>query len=196
MDKQPFIWTGVGSRKAADDRGLTKYLKAIGFALCSRGGILRSGGAEGADEAFEYGWMSWWYHAAPDQRPSARAEIYLPWKGYNGHSSPLYTSEPDPEALRIASEIHPNWKACTPPARKMHARNIHQVLGQDLKTPSDVVVCWTPDGEKKGGTRTAIICAELHDVPVVNLGGLPYTIMSDKEVIHEIMNKVRDASTT
>ncbi len=52
----------------------------------------------------------------------------------------------------------------------MHARNAHQVLGQDLESPSLCVICWTPKGELKGGTRTAIVIAEQNDIPVFNFG--------------------------
>lgn len=193
--RDPFIWTGVGSQSVAEDSVLTQRLQNIGYMLTSQGGILRSGGADGADEAFEFGWQSWWFQATPEQRTGATIEIFLPWKGFNGHASPLYTSSPDPEALRIASEIHPNWKMCTPPVRKLHARNIHQVLGQDLKTPSNVVVCWTPEGQEVGGTRTAIVCAKRNGVPVVNLGGLPYSIMTEEEAFTEIMDIVRNATS-
>ena len=64
-------------------------------------------------------------------------------------------------------------------ADKAHARNAHQVLGQDCKPKAAFVVCWTPDGAERaeqshsidvtGGTRTAIVIAELNGVPVFNL---------------------------
>jgi hypothetical protein len=184
------FWTGVGSRIVVDDPKTEAKLRNIGLELTKRLWKLRSGGADGADEAFEDGWKMAWYYAPPQIRPQLQCEIYLPWKGFNGHASPLYTSEPNPEALYMASQIHPNWKMCSAPAKKLHARNIHQVLGQDLKTPSDVVVCWTPEGEKKGGTRTAIICAEQHGIPVVNLGGLPYSI--DNDIVNTIVSMVNE----
>ncbi len=51
-------------------------------------------------------------------------------------------------------------------------RNVHQVLGPEpgSSPPSDVVICWTPEGAGEGGTGMAIRLAERHGVPVVDLG--------------------------
>ena len=48
------------------------------------------------------------------------------------------------ETERIASEVHPAWNKCNEWARGMHSRNCHQILGYDLKSPVDAVICWTP----------------------------------------------------
>lgn len=181
-------WTGVGSRSAADEAVIMKRLEAVGYCLTKLGWVLRSGAADGADEAFENGFEKAWFEADLSERSTLLSEIYLPWKGFNGHSSPLYTSTPDPRAMALAEEIHPRWKALSIPARKLHARNIHQVLGKDLDTPSSVVVCWTPGGKAQGGTRTAIVCAEKLGIPVVNLGGLPYSI--DDNIVNTIVEMV------
>lgn len=183
------IWTGVGSRSVAEDKELYEKLVKIGCDLTQLGWTLRSGGADGADEAFETGWNHNWYQSEPNIRPDVKCEIYLPWKGFNSHTSPLYTSDPDPLACEIAAQIHPRWKYLSPPVKKLHARNIHQVLGQDCKTPSDIVVCWTPDGKSVGGTRTAIICADMYKIPVVNLGEVRYSEDNDIiKTITEIVN--------
>ncbi len=63
------------------------------------------------------------------------------------------------------------------PVPEFMARNSHQVLGADLKSPVDFVICWTPDGcetERQrvwetGGTGQAIALADRWGVPVVNL---------------------------
>ena len=87
------------------------------------------------------------------------------------------------ETERIASEVHPAWDRCNEWARGMHSRNCHQILGYDLKSPVDAVICWTPDGAVVGGTATAIRIAMKYDIPVFNLG------MSDKEsVLNDIKN--------
>lgn len=183
-------WTGVGSRSVADDANLMLKLEDIGCELSRRLWVLRSGAADGADEAFELGFQKAWFYAPPDIRLKLKCEIYLPWKGFNGHASPLFSSDPHPKALEMAKAIHPKWTALSTPAKKLHARNIHQVLGQDLETPSDIVVCWTPNGEKKGGTRTAIVCAEMHDIPVVNLGDPAYS--NDDDIVNTIIGMVKE----
>ena len=87
------------------------------------------------------------------------------------------------ETERIASEVHPAWDKCNEWARGMHSRNCHQILGYDLKSPVDAVICWTPDGAVVGGTATVIRIAMKYDIPVFNLG------VSDKEsVLNDIKN--------
>ena len=87
------------------------------------------------------------------------------------------------ETERIASEVHPAWDRCNEWARGMHSRNCHQILGYDLQSPVDAVICWTPNGAVVGGTATAIRIAMKYDIPVFNLG------VADKEsVLNDIKN--------
>ena len=74
------------------------------------------------------------------------------------------------ETERIASEVHPAWDKCNEWARGMHSRNCHQILGYDLQSPVDAVICWTPNGNMVGGTATAIRIALKYNIPVFNLG--------------------------
>jgi hypothetical protein len=114
--------------------------------LAHQGYTLRSGGALGADTAFERG---------ADHARGAK-EIYR-------------TVHATPKAMALAKSIHPNWSACSQYARQLHARNCFQVLGQDLNDPVQFVLCWTPNGEPVGGTRTAIVLAQRNGIPVLNL---------------------------
>lgn len=128
------------------------------------GWVLRSGGADGADSAFEAG------------IESRAKEIYLPWANFNGKSGILANKAQWDEAERLASAVHPAWSFLKPAVRKLHARNTFQILGLDLATPSAFVLCWTPDGAenetqrtaKTGGTGTAIVLAHRHGIPVIN----------------------------
>ena len=93
------------------------------------------------------------------------------------------------ETERIASEVHPAWDKCNEWSRGMHSRNCHQILGYDLKSPVDAVVCWTPKGNVQGGTATAIRIAMKNNIPVFNLGRF------DKDVvIQEIKSFLKDKS--
>ena len=132
-------------------------MTAIARFLEQEGYILRSGGANGADLAFEHGVVD-----------AAMKHIYLPERGFNGNTSPLYGVDDD--ALALAASIHPAWDRCKSYARLLHARNCYQVLGQKLNEPSDFLLCWTENGEKRGGTRTAIVLAENNNIPVLNFG--------------------------
>jgi len=149
------FYTGIGSRETPRDVMITMYHFAIRMA--ERGLVLRSGGADGADTAFECG----------ARKAGGSTEIYLPWHGFNGRDSQF--TRPTDAAQALASEIHPAWDRCSRGARMLHARNCHQVLGMDLATPSAFVVCWTPGGKDVGGTRTAITLARTSGIRVFNL---------------------------
>lgn len=126
---------------------IAKLLEKAGFTL-------RSGGADGADKMFENG-------------VAEKKEIYLPWKGFNGSDSEFYNICKD--ADETVDIYHPNPDILSAPARKLMARNAYQVLGTDLKTPSDFVLCWTPGGLERGGTSQAIRIAKDWQIPVFNL---------------------------
>ncbi len=129
-------------------------MKTIAQDLSRKGWVLRSGGAEGADTAFEIG-------------AGSKKEIFLPWKGFNGNDSGFHN--PTLGAYKLAESIIPWWNGMSDGAKKLHARNVHQVFGYTLKEPVRFVLCWTPNGESKGGTRTAIMLAYQANIPVINL---------------------------
>lgn len=149
MDK---FYSGVGSRETPDD--VCDFLTQVASELECKGYILRSGGADGADLAFEKGVIS-------------RKEIWLPWRNFNKNTSTLL---PSFEAFDLAATIHPVWSRLKRPAQHLHARNCHQVLGKDLKTKSRFLLCWTENGTIKGGTATAIKLAINNHIPVLNFG--------------------------
>jgi hypothetical protein len=55
-------------------------------------------------------------------------------------------------------------------AKKLHSRNVLQVLGDKLDTPSKFVLYYAKekDGEVAGGTRTAVMLARELDIPTLN----------------------------
>ena len=148
-------YTGVGSRQTPSN--ILSAMTLLADWLERKGYILRSGGADGADSAFEKGVHNFF-----------NKEIYLPWQGFNGNNSTLYHSSL--EAFNIARSIHPAWHKCSDGAKKLHARNVHQVLGRNLNSKSDFVVCWTENGVLAGGTATAIRLAIEYHIPVFNFG--------------------------
>jgi hypothetical protein len=130
--------------------------------LAAKDWILRSGAADGADKAFEDGCNLY----------KGEKQIYLPWKGFNGSNSNLYLDLKDPmhmQAYNIASKIHPAWGKLSHAGRKLHTRNVFQILGWDLKSPTGMVIAWTPYGKEVGGTRTVLVLAKQHNVPIINL---------------------------
>jgi hypothetical protein len=147
-------YTGIGSRKTPPE--ICELMTKIASLLEEFGYTLRSGGADGADSAFEAG-----------VRSELNKEIYLPWKKFNGSTSKH--TKPSPEAFLMASTIHPVWDKLSYGAKALHARNIHQVLGADLNTPSELLICWTDGGGVTGGTATAIKIAKQRNISVWNL---------------------------
>lgn len=152
------FYAGIGSRETPPE--ICEVMTQVAYVLDAMGWTLRSGGADGADIAFENG--------------ANRKEIFLPYKGFNKNTSPLYHI--DPRAFEIAKAVHPAWDRCNDFARKAHARNAHQVLGKQLNDPVSFLMCWTGDGAtskansfKTGGSRTAIVLAADNGAPVINL---------------------------
>ena len=142
----------------------------FGAAMARENILLRSGGANGADAAFEMGCDS----------ENGPKQIFLPWRGFNNNASKFYTAMD--EAYEIASRIHPAWDKCQQAAKKLHARNCHQILGPHLNDPSGLVVCWTPDGNVVGGTATAINLAEEHGIKILNMAN-PKELALVEEII-------------
>lgn len=92
----------------------------------------------------------------------------MPWPNFNGHPSRLCS--PGQGAYEIAEAQHAAWDRLSQAARRLHARNVHQVLGIELNDPARFVVCWTPGGCGGGGTGQAIRVARARGVPVLDLG--------------------------
>jgi hypothetical protein len=155
-------YAGIGSRETPED--VCRFMTRIARWLEARHHlVLRSGGAKGADTAFERGTIG------PKQ-------IFLPWNGFNGRTMQRGLLVANSErAYDIAKKHHPKWYSLSDLSKAMHARNTHQLLGATCEEPSAFVVCWTPDGSigkttsKTGGTGQAIRIAHAYGIPVFNL---------------------------
>jgi hypothetical protein len=157
------IYAGIGSRETPDEA--LRLMRSIASAMERGGWKLRSGGAPGADTAFQ-----------KSVRAAKNKAIYLPWRvfnnnvaGYHGcwDASKLPTWD---AALATVDKYHPEPNKLSEAGRKLMARNAFQVLGPDLNTSADVVLCWTPDGKVTGGTGQALRIAMDRDILIVNLG--------------------------
>jgi hypothetical protein len=163
------IYTGIGSRETPED--IKEVMRWCANRLFHKGYTLRSGGAPGADQAFEQG------AALADPNRSliqARVEIYLPWKSFEENNRSWILPkriEPQAEAFETAERFHPSWNFLKQGAKKLHARNVHQILGANVTTPilSDFVICWTKGAKAGGGTGQAIRIANNYKVPIYDL---------------------------
>ena len=152
-------YAGVGSRETP--LRVCQFMTKIAGWMEEQGWTLRSGGAKGADKAFAAGVLD-----------DDHEQIFLPHQGWNGNRSEFF--EPTQAAWDLAPQFHPNWRAClnsryiyTP---HLMARNGHQVLGPDLKTPSKLIICWTEGGRGEGGTGQALRIARHYNIPIHDLG--------------------------
>lgn len=155
-------YAGIGSRQTPLD--ICDMMRRYASLAETRGLVLRSGAAPGADEAFESGLFM----------PPRNAEIWLPWDGFGGRfrkDGYLVLSNDSP-AFATVEEFHPAPGRLCRAASRLMARNAHQVLGGDLHTPVDFVLCWAPEdsaGNVKGGTGQAVRIALTTGILVVNL---------------------------
>lgn len=147
------IYSGIGSRETPEH--ILGIMSKIGKSFAEKGLLLRSGGAIGADTAFERGC----------DLAKGKKEIF-----YATNNKGIIVSENImQQALVLASQIHPAWDRCSDYAKRLHARNGMQILGRELNEPADFVVCWTKDGGPTGGTGQAIRLAMSRDIKIYNL---------------------------
>lgn len=164
------VYVGVGSQSTP--LTICQIMSRLGEKLAIKGAKLRSGAAKGADAAFESGC----------DRALGLKDIFTAKHWYfreaikkDVTSLTLYRESEWTEAQKIAALYHPNWANLKPYHRKLHSRNCFQVLGIDLRSPADFLLCWTPDKAKEktspktGGTGQAIRIAVAHGIKVYNL---------------------------
>ncbi|WP_411839943.1 macro domain-containing protein [Paracoccus sp. ME4] len=162
----PVFYAGIGARKTPAD--VLALMREVGALAADAGLGLRSGGAIGADSAFQDG--------ATDAG-SGLQQIFLT-KPRRGMAHGIVNL--DPVFKRLARNFHPAPAAITPdpddPDDRRHwmlnlmSRNGCQLFGADFTNPSNAVICWTEGGLIDGGTGQAIRMANSVGMPVINLG--------------------------
>jgi hypothetical protein len=146
------FYTGIGSRQTPID--IQKLMTRVAKALSNDSWILRSGGAEGADSAFEEG--------------AIYKKIYLPWSGFSNKTADGLHYIVPPLNLDVVFDYHPAPERLSQAGLKLMSRNAYQVLGDVLLTPSEFVACWTSDGKASGGTGQALRIAKANGIPIYN----------------------------
>lgn len=161
-------YAGIGARETPAD--VLEAMEEIGARMARSGWILRTGMSPGADQAFFRGACA----------AAGQAELCLPWPGFEedarGEASGVCAlGRPTTAAYELASRYHPAWNALDSDERDLRARDVHQVLGERLDDPVEVVICWTVDGSldgsstRAGGTGQALRVAHDHRIRVLNL---------------------------
>ena len=172
-------YAGIGSRETPE--AALQRLSSISATLARHGFTLRSGGAQGADTACERGC----------DFLNGTKEIYIPWSNFNGRKFREgviipFQDEKWEEAYKIASKYHPAWERCSEGAKKLHMRNVAQILGSDLKSPSRFVICWTKNGSGQGGTGQALRIAKAYNIPIYDLGLYDFGSDQQKNQLQEL----------
>lgn len=175
-------YAGVGSRKTSHKTMVIMTEVARSLAASNRV-ILRSGGARGADLAFEDG-----------VRHNQLKEIYVAHKfGPYPHHIPL---EEDMYLVAknylLKNEIlsMDHWKRLSHFSKRLHARNYYQIFGLN-GIKSSFILFWCPYDEARkeyvGGTRTAIRIAMKEQIPYFNVEN-PLDMMRLSELLVELSN--------
>jgi len=167
MSNQLKFYAGIGSRKTPVK--ILDYMSRIATRLEEDGWLLRSGGAEGADSAFESGLP----YGVEDN------EIIILRNGFNEkHANNGYlnfgnaTQEMKNKCDSIVYSIHPYWLNMPRWMKNLHSRNVMQILGYNLDSPVKFVLYWAPEDEHgiaTGGTRTAVVLAQRLGIPTFNM---------------------------
>ena len=173
------VYAGIGSRKTPPE--ILEAMTGLARELERAGWHLHSGGADGADTAFENG------------TTSAGRTVYLPWKGYNdrtGQDCMTLTNSEQSHSQGVVSKYHGAWQRCSRGARALHGRNhaiIHGLGHAAADRRVDAVICWTPGGAAQGGTATGMKMARTAGIPILNLARV--SAADALETMHAIARK-------
>ena len=98
------LWDARTGESLHQFRAHPRDVRTLAFSPDGR--TLATGGADGADTAFE--------HAAGEM-----AHIYLPWPAFNGRTDRPGRTRPRPEAYAMAKTVHPAWDRLPSGARAL-----------------------------------------------------------------------------
>lgn len=159
-------YTGIGAIDTPTD--VLNLMVSIGKYFANKNYTLRSGGARGADQAFERGCGN------------GPKEIYLPFPNYEGNDSSLFMTYDifrKIAALKVWSKLKASLNEENPrinldslpkDTQYRYARDVQQILGADFHSPSEKVIYWVPKDAKEG-TRITLFIAQHMGVPLENL---------------------------
>lgn len=200
FDKLPFYkegqktmtYAGIGSRETPID--IQKEMYRIGKELESLGYTGQSGGAPGADKAFEGANQPWEKDdgtvAGTKEFTKSKANVTR-WAQYDkGRNAPtnmvvFKATDSNDTVRKIAREIHPKKQDLSEKdGLNLHARNTFQVFGKNLDTPVDFVLFYAKEQKgsirPEGGTGQAVEMARLKGIPTINMANSDWKEQLDK----------------
>lgn len=183
------FYAGIGSRNTPPN--VLQIMKEVALILEDNGYILRSGGAQGADEAFQSG-----------VKYPLNMEIYLPYPGFRGkymnQTGYLYIDNHHQDYDKAYQSLiyHPAGFKMRQTVKNFMIRNYFQIYGIMNRGLSRFVICWTPGAANgytikttfdDGGTAQAIRLAAVNNIPVYNLNDSRYSTLSAHELVSIIL---------
>lgn len=161
-------YAGTGDGKTPDD--VLEQFSSIAARLSELGYTTRVNAEKPVSNYFE--------------RNALEKEVYLPWNKFEiqGEKFESKFSKVTPAAVETMGEFYQafkgkDWDQLSDGVKKIISRNAHMLLGSDLKTPVDFLICWTMDGAEKRKDVSArtwfsgpiIALASAKRIPVFNL---------------------------
>lgn len=134
------LYAGIGSRNI--NQRTFEALEALSRFLSFEGFRVRSGGAIGSDSAFQ--------------------------KGSRGECDIFRPEDASPEAINEASKYANNFSGFKDYTKRLFGRNSQIILGEDLNSRVDFVICYTENPEN-GGTSHSLRIAKAHGIKIYNL---------------------------
>ncbi len=153
---------GIGSRGLQPIDLNTCFRLGQFIAKC--GGVLDSGNADGADQAFAEG---------ANSVDPALVHLHLPWPNFNREAivrgNVIHLPQEQSRFAEEAAKYHPAWRRLSQGAQKLHIRNVDIVCWPRLK---DMVLAFPSQKRGGGGTGQGMRVAEGYDIPVIDLNGM------------------------
>lgn len=183
-------YTGAGFERAPES--ILNLIAEVSYLLSIQGHTLRVGAYRGCSAAFRAGVNAAFRKGVCGTRPltpklsrpePALKEVYLPYRGYEGHHDDAVFAYEDKIRDRIFSHLKKTDLApyISAPRSAIELNDVvarvYQLLGNGLNRHSKFVLCWTPDAATKfgecdfsnGSTFVTIALAEIFKIPVYNM---------------------------
>lgn len=133
-------------------------MERMGKYLTEQGYTIKTGNAEGSDQAFARG---------GNQGIASRVHLYLPWPTYNKEaihpSNRIITTSPSVDEATAAAN-HPAWEKLSQGVRKLMTRNV-----SIIRETQQVLYYRDNVSPGRGGTAFGVRLAERFSIPTVNL---------------------------
>lgn len=192
------VFAGVGALKTpnGNNHPIGEIMGKMAYQMCyAKDWVMTSSGRSGAESFFEQGL----YAQNKDPFETGRLKRFIPYLGYNQHTKGVVIAGDDllskarkmlmdmeiypkdkqlPRFIELEGEDRNSLSEAEITVAHYHCLNVFLVLQDDLQSPVDMLVCWTPDGAVTkdeyqigvtGSSGIAISLANALGKPVFNM---------------------------